>query len=282
MTSEDPARAASQTAIGVAMLRAAHQFIDDPPKILEDAIAVRLLLPEALARMRAEPERLQTPGARALRAHVILRSRFAEDCLALAAERGVTQYVLLGAGFDTFAYRQPSWAAAVRIFEVDQPASQQLKRDTIARAGVHVPSNVVYVAVDFAVDSIGERLAKSGFDPMRPAFISWLGVTMYLPEPAIDVVLEFVAALPKSTEIVLTFAQPPDQASASRIAERAAEVGEPWLTYFAPARLEQKLRHSGFSHVSFLTPAESSARYFSGRTDGLQGPRRTSIVRATV
>ena len=271
---------ASRTAVGVAALRAAHLMVDRPPYVLNDTIAIRLIDPD----MRA---RLETPGAaeqlaktEALRMHVVVRSRFAEDCLAEAVRRGVTQYVILGAGLDTFAWRQPPWAAAaaLRIFEIDQPASQEDKRARLDRASLGPPSNLTLVPVNFELDPLAERLRAGGVDPRQPVFYSWLGVTPYLDEPAIDEVLRVMASGVAGTEVVLTFAPLRDTPSA--VATMAAALGETFRSYFTPETLAAKLHGAGFAHVSFLTPADAAARYFRSRGDGLAPPRRTSIARA--
>jgi methyltransferase (TIGR00027 family) len=276
-------RAESSTAAGVATLRAAHQLLDGEPKILDDPIAVRLLDPGTLERIRREPELFAHPGALALRSHVVLRSRFTEDRLAEAVGRGVGQYVVLGAGFDTFAYRQPEWAHGLRLFEVDHPASQRAKVARLTAAGVALPANLELVPIDFEHVTIEEGMARSGFDPRLPALFSWLGVTMYLTLPAIDAVLSFVAALPPGTEVVLTFAHPdaPDTPG-GRLAAAAAALGEPWISRFTSGELAQRLYDHGFSHVAFLRPPEATDRYFRGRTDALLPPRRSSLVSAIV
>jgi methyltransferase (TIGR00027 family) len=246
---------------------------------------VRLLGPEAIARLEQHPEQLQTPSARRLRAHVVLRSRFAEDRLADAVRRGVRQYVLLGAGLDTFALRQPEWARSITIVEIDQPATQAAKRARLAELNIGVPSNVVYHAVDFEKTTLREALPAAGVDVNAPVFFSWLGVTMYLTEDAVDQVLHTVAALPRGTELVLTFATPPDpleEPARLSFAQQAADVGEPWITFFTPEALEARLRSSGFTTVTFLTPELARERYFSQRADGLEAPRRVSVVSAVV
>jgi methyltransferase (TIGR00027 family) len=280
-------RTSSNTAVGVALLRAAHQVLDGEPLILRDPVAFALLDPAAERHVREHAQRFQAPSARALRAHVVLRSRFAEDRLAEAVRRGVRQYVILGAGLDTFADRQPAWAADVSVFEVDHPASQQAKRERLAAGGVEIPENAWLVPVDFEREALRHGLARGGVDLAAPVFFSWLGVTMYLSEDAVDAVFRTVAALPPGSEIAFTFAPPdrdPPSADPDRpaLAERAAAVGEPWLTFFEPAVLREELRGFGFSRVDFLTPAHSEARYFAGRTDGLLAPRRTSIASAVV
>jgi methyltransferase (TIGR00027 family) len=252
-------RAASATALGVATLRAAHQLLDSPPHVLEDPIVLRLLDPEVIERIRANPERFQAPPVRRLLLHVVARSRHAEDRLAEAVARGVHQCIVLGAGFDTFAYRQPAWAAPLRILEVDHPASREAKRARLAAAGIGIPANVEHVAIDFERTSLMDGLATSGFDPRAATFVSWLGVMVYLTEPAIDAVFSFVAALPPPSEIVCTFTTPKASDESDEIAQRAAAAGEPWLTRIEPEALERRLRAHGFSTVTFLTSRIVSA-----------------------
>lgn len=226
------------------------------------------------------------PRSLGLRSHVVLRSRFAEDRLETAVARGIRQYVMLGAGGDTFAYRQPSWARELHIVEVDQSASQAEKRFRLRWASVDAPDNLTFAPIDFETTTLADGLSAAGVDSSVPTFFSWLGVTMYLTEPAIDAVLRTVVRFPPSSEIVLTFApratgeDQMDQGGG--LAERAAELGEPWLTYFDPPELDAKLRSIGFSDVYFLTPTIARERYFAGRPDGLPVPRRTSIASAMV
>ncbi len=151
-------RGASSTAVGVAMLRAAHMLFDGLPRILDDSVVVALLGPGTVAHIRERAPAYREARAMALRTHVLLRSRFAEERLRDALERGVTQFVALGAGLDTFAYRQPPWARALRIFEVDHPASQAAKRERLAEAGIDVPANVVYAPIDFEHDTLAAGL----------------------------------------------------------------------------------------------------------------------------
>ncbi|MGA7448329.1 MAG: class I SAM-dependent methyltransferase [Terriglobales bacterium] len=142
-----PERNSSRTALGVAALRAAHQLLDGEPKILDDRIAARLLNPDALQQMQSNSARALEPLTQGLRSHVILRSRYAEERMAQAAERGVRQCVILGAGFDTFAYRQPEWSRALRIYEVDHRATQEEKRQRLQSAGIAIPSNLEFVVL---------------------------------------------------------------------------------------------------------------------------------------
>jgi methyltransferase (TIGR00027 family) len=276
-------RSSSQTAWGVMVLRAAHQIIDDQPRILDDPVAVRLLDDATLSQMRAPESRLHLVGARRLRAHVVIRSRYAEDQLALAVQRGVTQYLLLGAGYDTFAYRQPAWAAALRVFEVDHPTSQQAKRDKLAAVGVHVPGNVTYAPIDFEVDTLHAGLERAGFDFAQPTFISCLGVLMYLTEAAVYEIFDFVATLPKGSEIVATFRSRRDGEGPgdSALAKAAASVGEPWLSDFDPWELRQELEQR-FGQVTLVSGAELEVMYALHRRDGVTPGRSISTVRAEV
>jgi methyltransferase (TIGR00027 family) len=270
------------------MLRAAHQLVDGEPRILVDAPIVQMVGTQAVEQIRAYASELQSPGSRGLRAHLVLRSRFAEDQLAAAVERGVRQLVILGAGLDTFAYRQPAWAHDLRIVEVDQPATQAAKRERLAGAAIEIPTNVTLAPVDFEATPLRQVLETNGLDLASPVFFSWLGVTMYLTESAVDAVLRTVAGLARGSEIVFTFSQPPaaDDEPADGytplLAEAAAAMGEPWLTYFDVPVLDAKLRGLGFSNVEFLTQEAAHGRYFAGRTDGLFVPKRTSIVSAIV
>jgi methyltransferase (TIGR00027 family) len=271
---------ASHTALGTAYMRAAHQLFETQPRILEDPVAVSLLGPTALQRIQDTADHYQTPERLALRAHVVLRSRFAEDRLAAAVLRGITQYVILGAGFDTFALRQPPWARALKILEIDHPGTQAMKRSHLAAAGLSMPENTDFAKIDFERESLRDGLLRYHVSMEEPTFFSWLGVTMYLREAAIDAVLHSVAQFPTGSEIVLTFAPPGD--SPSPLAERAASLGEPWVSYFEPDALEAKLRGAGFSEVEFLSPAEAEARYFLQRPADLPIPRRTNILCAVL
>jgi methyltransferase (TIGR00027 family) len=280
-------RPASFTAIGVAILRAIHQLHDGQPRILDDAVAVPLLRPKTMRWAEANIARYQTPGMRALRSHVVLRSRYAEDCLCQAVSRGVRQFVLLGAGLDTFAYRQPEWAAHLRIFEVDHSGSQQAKIEHLKEAGILIPSNVEFVPADFERQSIRQVMEHSHFDFSAPAVFACLGVLVYLDEASIEAIFRFVVSLSRGTELIFTFSpKNPDAANQfgdeSKLAEKVAALGEPMRTHHDPSALRQQLLKYGFSEVSFLEPEESHRLYFENRSDDLPAPRHSSIARAIV
>lgn len=274
-------RDASGTAVGVAVLRAAHQLIDGEPKILDDPVSPRLFYPEVLDGLRADP-RLRDPRAVALRSHVLVRSRWAEDHFRDAAARGVRQHVSLGAGLDTFAYRQPEWAREATFYEVDHPASQRHKRDRLAAAGIPVPPNVRYVGHDLDAGAPGDALRAAGFAADEPAFLSMLGVTMYLSPGAVDAVLAWAATLAKGSELVLTFSRPRDPDEDDTLAERAAQAGEPWRTRIGHEQLQARFAELGFARWEFVPSWLLAERYYRDRTDGLAAPRRSSMVAVEV
>jgi methyltransferase (TIGR00027 family) len=279
---------ASGTAMGVAKVRAAHQLLDDEPLILADPVVLRLVGQEAIEAIRGDASMRADPRAAGFRGHIVLRNRYAEDCLKDAAERGVRQYVLLGAGYDTFAYRQPAWAESLTIYEVDHPASQTAKRELLASAGVALPENLRFAAVNFESEKVREGLLRAGFDFTQPAFFSCLGVLVYLEEAAVKELFEFVGAMPRGSELVFTFSQPDSALDPRELEIRAKinsavnEMGEPWRSYFDPQRLCEMLLSAGFSEVTFLTPDTAEERYFRGRTDALRAPRRVRLGRAVV
>ncbi|MGH7331935.1 MAG: class I SAM-dependent methyltransferase [Candidatus Rokuibacteriota bacterium] len=262
----------SRTAQSTANLRAAHQLVDHP-RIFDDPLALRIIGAQAEAAVRANAGR----GALAsFRPFVAVRSRFAEDELARAVQRGVRQYVVLGAGLDTFAYRNPYPAARLRVFEVDHPATQAWKRACLQNAGIAVPESLTFAAIDFETQTLAGGLRQAGFKADEPAFFSMLGVVIYLTRDAAMGTLRFVASLPSGTEIVFDYAIPQAALSESdrnrhdEVARQVAARGEPWLTYFEPPTLAGDLRGLGFTRVEDLGPDEIHDRYFKGRLDGLR------------
>jgi methyltransferase (TIGR00027 family) len=244
----------SRTAFSAARYRAAHQLIEGG-EIFSDPLAVRIL--------GVPPDAEEAPGRRAMRLFIAARTRFAEDALAGAVRNGTRQLVVLGAGLDTFAYRNP-WPE-LHVFEVDHPDTQAFKRQRLAEAGIAVPEGVTYVPVDFE----REKLTL----PVGPqAFFLWLGVVPYLTRTGFDETLGLIAATPRS-EVVFDYAMPPSsmatpekQAALEVRAARVARLGEPWQTYFLPDDLAAELRELGFDQLEDLGPSELAARWF-GRPD---------------
>jgi methyltransferase (TIGR00027 family) len=274
-------RPASRTAWGVMVLRAVHQLIDDEPRILDDYVAPRLLDAETLQGIRDHPGHFRNAPSRALRAHVVIRSRYAEDRMAEAIWRGVTQCVILGAGYDTFAYRQPVWGLALRIFEVDHPATQQAKRESLQRSGIEVPDNVTFVPIDFERETLADGLRRHGFDFTVPTFVSCLGVLVYLTAEAVESVFRFAASLPPASEIVCTFRKrSTDDQPESPLAAAVAAAGEPWLSQFNPIELRDALRKMAFGEVTLISGAELEVRYALQRADGVQPSRKMMMLSA--
>jgi methyltransferase (TIGR00027 family) len=278
-------REASRTAIGTAYLRAAHQLLDAPPRVLEDPVAVRLLGKDASQNICEAATRYRSPEMNALRSHVVLRSRFAEDRLAAAVQRGVSQYVILGAGFDTFAFRQPDWAKSLKIFEIDHRETQLVKQSFLTKASLDLPANVRFAQIDFEHESLLEGLGRHLVSLEEPTFFSWLGVTMYLNETAIDAALKSMAAYPSGSEVVLTFKQPMVKTTGKaaeatqKLAENVASMGEPFVSFFEPKAMEAKLTNAGFSKVEFLDLGTAGERYFALRPADLPRPKQINIVR---
>jgi methyltransferase (TIGR00027 family) len=257
----------------VARRRAAHQVLDQPV-VFHDPLALAVAGIAGDETLKNDPHE-QHPVARALRAFLAARSRFAEDHLARAIDRGTRQYVVLGAGLDTLAYRHP-YGSRLTVFEVDYPATQAWKRERLADAGIDIPPSVRYVAVDFERETAFEGLAAAGFDAKSPAFFSWLGVTVYLSELSVLSMLESIAGLAPGSGIAFDYAI--DSSGVSERARRAVEVvaaraaaaGEPWTLFFDPEQLKARLRGWGFSTIEDLDGAAINSRYFAGRSDGLR------------
>jgi len=270
---------ASKTALGVAYIRAAHQILDTAPLLFEDPVALPLLGPNALEAIRATRERHQSPYGRGLRSHVCLRSRFTEDML---QRSGANRYVLVGAGFDTFALRQPDGAKGLRILEVDHPATQAAKRERIAAAGFALPEKVRFAATDFARENLADILGREKIAAEETVFFSWLGVTMYLSDAAIDTSLAAMARAAEHTAVCLTFKQPDDGlvAGDKAMADSVAALGEAFVSFFTPDQMAAKLQQHGFTHPEFLTPERALAEYYTPPRGGLPPPRKTGIVYA--
>ena len=258
-----------------AMLRAAHQLIDDEPRIFSDPLALPILgaagrhwLHENIAMYGTEP-------MRRARAMTTIRARFAEEELERAIGQGITQYVILGAGLDTFAYRRADVAERLTIFEVDHPATQQWKLERLAEAGIKVPRRVRFVPLDFNERTLAEGLALGGFDRGAPAFFSWLGVTYYLPRDAVLANLAFIGGLAAPSQVVFDFAveysalTPYFQDKMSQVVAQMGRDGELWQTRFVPEDLAAELARLGFSGTMHMTMEMADERYLRNRRDGL-------------
>ncbi|BDG02421.1 class I SAM-dependent methyltransferase [Anaeromyxobacter oryzae] len=275
---EKPDAEADSTAVRVALWRALHVQADPPPHVLEDEVGLKLAAPPDGWRNRPD----MSPFTRPFRASIVARGRFIEDLVAEQAARGVGQYVILGAGLDTFAQRRPDLASRLRVFEVDRPGPQAWKRQRLVDLGFGIPSFLRLVPVDFeAGDAWWERLATSGFDAGRPAVVASTGVSMYLTKDAIAATLRQVAALAPGSTLAMSFllplelADPEVRPGLQRAAEGARANGTPFISFFRPTEMLALAREAGFRDVHHVSAAALTQRYFAGRMDGLRPPNNS-------
>jgi methyltransferase (TIGR00027 family) len=271
--------------LNVATERAAHQLLDNP-KIFEDPLALRIIGAEAESRLRLSLAQSQKPEDRAFRAAVVLRNRYAEDELVRSIQRGVRQYVIFGAGLDTFAYRNPF--PDLRVFEVDHPATQAWKRSCLEKAAIPIPASVAYVSVDFDRQIMTDALRQSGFNSDELTFVSFIGVVRYLSrEVLISVLTSIVSSMPAGSEVVFDFA-PPSQLQRLReladevIVNRRSRNNGFRPTFLDLAPLTRDLKRIGFADVQLFGPKELNARYCKHRTDGLRIQNRMHLAKARV
>ncbi len=261
----------SRTAQRVAIRRAAHQLLDEPT-VLHDPLALQIIGSEAAEALRSNPKEHHA-FSRAFRAFMAARSRYAEDELACAFAQGVRQYVVLGAGLDTFAYRNPH--PGLRVFEVDHSATQAWKREQLQAANIAIPESLTFVTIDFDRQTLADGLGHSAFKGSAPAFFSWLGVTPYLSREACMSTLSFIAKMPAGSGVVFDFVvdrrllNPGQRMALDALSKRVAHYGEPFQLFFDPAKLQDELKSLGFHRTDFLQGRELNARYFKDRTDGL-------------
>jgi methyltransferase (TIGR00027 family) len=261
--------------VRVALWRALHLEVDPPPHVLEDDVGLKLAAPDEGWRSRPD----MSPFTRPFRASIVARARFIEDLVTEQAARGVEQYVILGAGLDTFAQRRPELAAQLRVFEIDRPGPQAWKRQRLVELGLGIPPFLRLVPVDFeAGDAWWEQLAAAGFDSGRPAVVASTGVSMYLTKEAIMATLRQVAALAQGSTLAMSFMLPIEltdpevRAGVERAIEGARANGTPFISFFTPSEMLSLARDSGFSEVQHVSAAMLAERYFAGRTDGLRPP----------
>ncbi len=270
------------TAVRVALWRAMHVQIDPPPHVLEDEIGLQLADPDEGWRDRGD---MDPDGTSRFRAAIVARSRVVEDLVTGSAAR---QYVLLGAGLDTFAQRRPEVASRLRVFEVDQPGPQAWKRARLVERGFGVPEWLRLVPVDFeAGGSWWDGLVDAGFDAGAPAVVASLGVSMYLTKDAIATTLRQVASLAAGSVLVMTFQLPvelvdPEDRPAREFALRgAAASGTPFISFFTPDEMLALARDAGFRDVEHVSGRDLMARYFANRSDGLQPSSGEDLLVAT-
>ena len=266
------------TAVRTALWRALHLQIDSPPHVFEDKVGLKLVAPDDGWRDRADMSAFTRP----FRASILARARFVEDLVAEQATRGVRQYVILGAGLDTFAQRRPELASRMLVFEIDQPGPQEWKRQRLIDLGLGIPSFLRLVPVDFeAGDAWWERLVAAAFDSGRPAVVASTGVSMYLTREAIAATLRQVAALAPGSTLAMSFmlpielADPEVRPAIERAAAGAQANGTPFISFFTPAKMLMLARDAGFKDVQHVSAAMLARRYFARRKDGLRPPNNS-------
>ncbi|MEE1744801.1 MULTISPECIES: class I SAM-dependent methyltransferase [unclassified Streptomyces] len=277
--------APDSTAVRVALWRAMHVQVDPPPHVFEDETGLRLVAPGDDWRRRPDMDPRATSG---FRAAVVARARFIEDLVTEQAGRGVDQYVVLGAGLDTFAQRRPDSASRLRIFEVDRPGPQAWKRRRLIELGYGVPDRLRLVPVDFeAGESWTEQLVAVGFDPDRPAVVVSTGVTMYLTREATAATLRQIASLAPGSTLAMTFLLPPellDDADRTGLQESekgARASGTPFVSFYTPRDMLALARGAGIADARHVPGALLAERYFADRTDGLRPSSGEDLLVAT-
>lgn len=282
---DEQAREPESTAVRVALWRALHVEIDPPPHVLEDEIGLQMVAPDD--GWRARPD-MDPPGTRGFRASIVARARFIEDLVAEQGGRGVTQYILLGAGLDTFAQRRPEIASRMRVFEVDQPGPQAWKRQRLTELGFGVPDWLRLVPVNFEQNgSWWQELAVAGFDPGRPAVVASTGVSMYLSKDATAATLRQLAGLAPGSTLAMTFLLPrdllddADRAGLQAADQGARASGTPFVSLYAPQEMLAMAREAGFADVRHVSGASLGERYFAGRSDGLRPSSGEDFLVAT-
>lgn len=282
---DEKAEAPDSSAVRTALWRALHVQLDAPPHVIEDEVGLRLAAPGDDWRSRPDMDPRGTSG---FRAAIVARARFIEDLVAEQAGRGVTQYVVLGAGLDTFAQRRPEIAAHLRVFEIDQPGTQAWKRRRLVELGYGVPDGLRLVPVDFETDEDWwERLSDAGFDPGRPALVVCTGVTMYLTKDATAATLRRLAGLAPGSTFAMTFMLPAelldeaDRPALEATKPQAQAAGTPFVSFYTPDEMLALAGDAGFADVRHVPGGVLAERYFAGRTDGLRPSSGEDLLLAT-
>ncbi|HEY3252477.1 MAG TPA: class I SAM-dependent methyltransferase [Polyangiaceae bacterium] len=274
--------APESTAVRVALWRALHVQVDPAPHVLEDEVGLQLVAPDPDWRSRPDMDPHFTSS---FRASIVGRARFIEDLVTEQASRGVGQYVILGAGLDTFAQRKAERAAQLTVFEVDQPGPQSWKRQRLIELGFGVPEWLRFVPVNFeAGDAWWEQLSLAGFDASAAAIVASAGVSMYLSKEAIAATLRQVASLAPGSTFAMTFLMPleladPEVRPGLEMAAKGARAsGTPFISFFTPSEMLALAREAGFKEAQHVSTATLAQRYFADRTDGLRPPNNAEEI----
>ena len=273
---DNPTVAPDSTAVRVALWRALHVQVDPPPHVFEDQIGLKLAAPGEGWRHRPD---MDPEGTKLFRASIVARARFIDDLIVEQVGRGVRQYVILGAGLDTFAQRRPEVASRLLVFEVDRPGPQAWKRQRLIELGFDIPGWLRLVPVDFeAGDRWWQKLTAAGFDASKLAVVASTGVSMYLTKNAITDTLRQVAGLAQGSTLAMTFLLPLEFADSTvrpglQMAEKGARAsGTPFISFFTPTEMLELAHEAGFRRVQHIPAAALTERYFADRTDGLRPP----------
>ena len=283
---DQPTAAADSTAVRVALWRAMHVQVDSPPHVLEDEIGLRMAAPDDGWRHRPD---MDPVGTRLFRASIVARARFIEDLVVEEAGRGVGQYVLLGAGLDSFAQRRPEIASGMKVFEVDRPGPQAWKRRRLIDLGFGLPEWLRFVPVDFEAGvSWWEQLTATGFDAGRPAVVASTGVSLYLTKDANAATLRQIAALAPGSTLAMSYVLPlelaePEELPGIEAAVKGARAsGTPFVSLLTPPEMLELAREAGLKKSRRVSAADLTQRYFTGRTDGLRPGTTEELLVATI
>jgi methyltransferase (TIGR00027 family) len=284
MVSNKQVVAPEHTAVRVALWRALHVQIDAKPHILTDEVGLKLVAEEGWRnRQDMDPE-----FSKSMRASVVGRARFIEDLVEEQAKQGVTQYVILGAGLDTFAQRRPEIVSRLHVFEVDQPGPQAWKQKRLTEMGFAVPENLHFVPVDFEVgQSWWQQLIAAGFDKSKPAIVVSTGVSMYLTKAANVATLRQIAELAPGSTLAMTLMlaldllDPQERSIMEFVMKKAQESDTPFLSLFSPSEMLAMAKESGFNKSQYVSANDIYQRYFANRADGLRAGNAEAFLVAT-
>jgi methyltransferase (TIGR00027 family) len=272
------------TAVRVALWRAMHVQIDPLPHIIEDEIGIKLIAPDPEWRQRPD---MHPDFTKRLRASMVARARFVEDLITEQQEQGINQYVILGAGLDTFAQRRPEIASRLQLFEIDQPDTQTWKQQRLIELGFDIPKWLHFVSVDFEISSWWEQLIKAGFDTNKPAVVTCTGVSLYLTREAILVMLRQVATFVSGSKLAMTFYLPlelmeeQDRFMQQLAIKGAQAAGTPFLSFFSSEDMLALASEAGFKKLEVVSSDNIAKRYFTGRTDNLSPASGEEFLIAT-
>jgi len=273
------------TAVRTALWRAMHVQVDSSPHIIEDKIGFKLVAPADGWRERPD---MDANFTKRLRASMVARARFIEDLIIEESKRGIDQYVILGAGLDTFAQRRQDVASTLQVFEIDQPDTQTWKQQRLIELGYGIPNWLHFVSVDFEISSWWEQLLHAGFDTRKPAVVACTGVSLYLTKDAIFATLRQITTLAPGSKLAMAFYLPMDLLDEEdkflqQIAEKGAQAaGTPFISFYTPNEILTVAREAGFTTIETISASDLAKRYFVGRTDNLNPASGEEFLVATV